>query len=69
MLVLRRKVGEAIMIDDDVRIVLVQSDGGAARIGIDAPAGHKVFREELYQRINETQEIEAENDATKNARN
>jgi len=47
MLVLSRKQSEAILIDNDIRIVLVGVRGTQVRIGIEAPDSVKVFREEL----------------------
>lgn len=47
MLVLRRKVGERILIGDDIVIKITYAHRGAAKIGIDAPEGTKVLREEL----------------------
>lgn len=48
MLVLTRKPGESIVIGDSIRIeVLSQSRSGAVRLGIHAPEGIWIFREEL----------------------
>ena len=51
MLILSRKIGEAICINDDIRIVLLAVKGNQTRIGIDAPKGIAVNREEIYERI------------------
>ena len=51
MLVLTRKVGEGIIIGDDIRLTVVETKGGAIRIGIEAPADKKIYREELYEKI------------------
>lgn len=51
MLVLTRKLGEGIVIDDDVTITIVEMKGGNVRIGIDAPRSKKIYRQEVYDRI------------------
>ncbi|MCA9151076.1 MAG: carbon storage regulator [Planctomycetales bacterium] len=47
MLVLSRKVGERIVVANDIRITVVRISGGGVRIGIEAPDGTPVVREEL----------------------
>ena len=47
MLVLSRRVDEAIIVGDDVRIVILDIDSDRIRIGIDAPKSMRIFREEL----------------------
>lgn len=51
MLILARKVGEAIAISDDIKIRVVDIKGGQVRIGVEAPENVAVHREEVYQRI------------------
>ena len=51
MLVLSRKLGESIMLGDDVVITIVGIGGRQVRLGIDAPPEVKVHREEVYERI------------------
>jgi carbon storage regulator len=51
MLVLTRKIGETIVIDDDIRITVVQIKGKQVRVGVDAPKETKIHREEIYQAI------------------
>ena len=53
MLVLTRKIGESITIDDDICITVVQIKGKQVRIGIDAPKETKIYREEVYSAIQE----------------
>lgn len=60
MLVLTRKAGESIKINDDVTVTVVQVRGKQVRIGVDAPKEMKVHREEIYQAIKK-QNIEAAN--------
>ena len=51
MLVLSRKVGEAIQIGSNVRVRVVAIQAGQVRLAIDAPDEIRVHREEIYQRI------------------
>ncbi|MBT9282453.1 MAG: carbon storage regulator CsrA [Hydrogenibacillus schlegelii] len=51
MLVLKRKVGEAIVIGDAIEIVVLGVEGGGVRLGIRAPREVGVFRKELYAEI------------------
>lgn len=51
MLVLTRKVNEAIRIGDDIIVRVLEVRGGQVRLGIEAPEDVKVYREELYQKI------------------
>jgi carbon storage regulator len=51
MLVLTRKLGEGIVIGDDITITIVEMKGGNVRIGIEAPRSKKVHRQEVYDRI------------------
>ena len=53
MLILNRRAGEAILIDGGVRIVVLASDSGGVRLGIEAPASVGIVREEVVQRIAE----------------
>lgn len=50
MLVLSRKTREAVLIGDDVRIEIIRIEGNKAVVGIRAPDGVRVLREELIER-------------------
>ena len=49
MLVLTRRIGEALRIADDILVTIVDVKGNQVRLGIDAPADVTVLREELVQ--------------------
>ena len=51
MLVLTRKIGEGIVIGDDISITIVEMKGGTVRIGIDAPKDKRIYRQEIFDRI------------------
>lgn len=51
MLVLSRKKNEAIVINDNITIVVVEIRGDRVRLGIDAPASVPVHRREVYEDI------------------
>lgn len=48
MLVLTRKSGQSIIVNDEIKIMIVQVKGKQVRVGIDAPSSSKIFREEIY---------------------
>ncbi len=51
MLVLSRKLNESIMIDNQIRITVVDVRGDQVSIGISAPPGIKIYRSELWEAI------------------
>ena len=51
MLILTRRVGETLMVGDDVTITVLGVKGNQVRIGVNAPKDVAVHREEIYERI------------------
>ncbi|MBT3697351.1 MAG: carbon storage regulator CsrA [Gammaproteobacteria bacterium] len=51
MLILTRRVGEALMVGDDTKIVVLGVKGSQIRLGINAPKDIVVHREEIYDKI------------------
>jgi carbon storage regulator len=59
MLILTRRVGETLMIGDDVTVTILGVKGHQVRIGINAPKSTPVHREEIYERIKGEQQSES----------
>lgn len=57
MLILTRKVGEKLMIGDDIEVVVLSAKGNQVRIGISAPEIMPVHREEIYELIKKQSEV------------
>lgn len=51
MLILTRKVGEKLIINDDIVVTILEFKGNQVRVGIDAPKDVTIYREEIYERI------------------
>lgn len=56
MLVLSRKLNEAIIIDGNIRVVVVGIQGNQVRLGIEAPSSVPIFRQELCDRASAGEE-------------
>lgn len=54
MLVLTRKVGDSIVIDGRIRVVVLRLERDAIKLGIDAPSEVAVHRQEVYEEIQRT---------------
>lgn len=63
MLILTRRVGETLMIGDEVAVTVLGVKGNQVRIGVNAPKEVAVHREEIYARIRKEQEEEASGDS------
>ncbi len=56
MLILTRRVGETLMIGDNVSVTVLGVKGNQVRIGVNAPKDVSVHREEIYERIKNEKE-------------
>ena len=58
MLILTRRVGEAVMIGDEVCITVLDVKGSQVRLGVKAPRSVSVHREEIFERIKREGEVD-----------
>lgn len=64
MLALSRKVGESIMIGNDIELTIIEVKGEQVRLGISAPRSIPIHRKEIYLQIKESNEEAIENTAS-----
>lgn len=56
MLILTRRVGETLVVGDDITVTVLGVKGNQVRLGVNAPKDVSVHREEIYQRIQQEKE-------------
>ncbi|MFT5692422.1 MAG: carbon storage regulator [Oceanicoccus sp.] len=61
MLILTRRIGESLIIGDDVKITVLAVKGNQVRVGVDAPKEVAVHREEIYDRIQKEKNVDPDN--------
>lgn len=59
MLILTRRVGETLMIGNDVTVTVLGVKGNQVRIGVNAPKDVAVHREEIYERIKREEDLDS----------
>ena len=57
MLILTRRIDEALRIGDEVSVTVLEIKGNQVRLGVKAPKEVSVHREEIYQRIKESEAV------------
>ena len=60
MLILTRKTGESLLIGDDVEITVLSVRGSQVKLGVNAPRDIAVHRQEIYQKIKDTESQQSE---------
>jgi carbon storage regulator len=67
MLILTRRVGETVMIGNDVTVTVLGVKGNQVRVGINAPKNVAVHREEIYERIKREQQGEGSGESSESS--
>lgn len=62
MLVITRKIGESVLIGDDIEVTISKIDDGSVKIGINAPKEVGILRKELYKEVEEENKEAANGD-------
>ena len=62
MLALSRKLGESIIIDNDIEITILEVKGDQVKIGISAPKSVSIYRKEIYLQIQESNQEAAKSE-------
>lgn len=61
MLVLTRKTGQKLIINDNIEVVILETKGDAVKIGINAPKNVTIYREEVYEEIKKSNKQASKN--------
>lgn len=64
MLYLTRKVGESVVIDNNIEVTVIEVRGKTARLGLTFPSGVTVLRKEIYERVQEENRAALESTAS-----